>query len=116
MKTIALNLGTGIAYDVAKKAAREKAMAGGEKVSLFAWYDRARKMGGPSETCSLEGWKCVRDYAEHHGAEMRISVNDDAFEFFFTKIPGDFVELDRQDSLEIHKDTRRDEFDDVQGG
>ena len=107
----------GTDYTAAGRVAKEAALkAGGRGATMIAWYDRARNLVGPQETCAKEGWKCSRDYAEHHGADLRVSINDDAFEFFFSDVASDFAELDREDALDAHIGASRDEFDDVQGG
>lgn len=117
MKNIDVNLGAGAAYDRAEKAAKEAAAKDfGGDLSLLAWYDKGRNMGAPQEACSLENWKCVRDYAEHHKADIRISVNDNAFEFFFAKTPAGTESLDKEGVADVHKDIALDRDENVQGG
>jgi hypothetical protein len=116
MKSIELKLKTGMSYKEAEKAAREAAMDMGGKLSLLAWYDKARKMGAPAEACSQENWKCVRDYAAHHNADIRVSMNTDEYEFFFAKTPADAVVLDTDEVAAVHKTISKEEFDNVQGG
>ena len=116
MKTLNVDLGSGVNYTLAEKAAREAAMKAGGKLTLVAWYDRARKMEGPREACASEGWKCSRVYADHHGADIGVLVNGDQYEFYFTRIPDEFVELDEEAALDVHQSAERPDFDDVQGG
>ena len=116
MRGIELKLDSRIGYTDAEKAAKEAASDFGDDLSLLAWYDRVRNMGAPQEACSLESWKCVRDYAEHHEADIRVSVNDDAYEFFFAATPVGTVQLDREEVVEVHEGISRDEFDNIQGG
>jgi hypothetical protein len=113
MRTIDITLRSGIDYKAAERAARE---AAGEKMTLVAWYDKLRRMEGPREACAREGWKCARVYADNHGADVGVLVNKDQYEFYFTKVPDSFAELDEEEVVEVHKNARRDEFDDVQGG
>jgi len=112
MKNINLNLGSGVDYAKAEKAAREAA----GKFSLLAWYDKAKKSGAPQEACALENWKCVRDYADHHNADVRVSVNDDAFEFYFAKTPPGTAELKGKRVHEVHEGLAVDRDENVQGG
>jgi len=116
MMNIDLSMTIGIGYDEAETAARKAVSDADGEYTLTAWYDKARKMGAPQEACSLESWKCVRDYAEHHDADVRISVNGDAYEFYFTRVPHDTAALDRDGIEGIHAGIAKDEFDNVQGG
>jgi hypothetical protein len=117
MQNIKLNLDPKIAYDAAEKAAKKAASEqSSAKLSLLAWYDKARKMGAPQEACSLENWKCVLDYAEHHKADIRVSVNKDAFEFYFAKTPAGTETLDKEAVSDVHKGIALDKDENVQGG
>ena len=86
------------------------------KAMLVAWYDRTRKTQGPAETCSNEDWKCALAYAENHDADLRVSVNTDQFEFFFSRATGAVTELNEKDLLAVHAGIATDEFNNVQGG
>jgi hypothetical protein len=117
MRTINLSLNGQAEYKAAAKAAREAVGAErGSDLSLLAWFDKGRKMGAPQEACSLENWKCVRDYAEHHQADIKVSVNDDAFEFYFAKSPAGTATLDEDEVAAIHKNIAVDRDENVQGG
>ncbi|RJP65905.1 MAG: hypothetical protein C4532_16905 [Candidatus Abyssobacteria bacterium SURF_17] len=116
MKNINLKLGSGVDYAKAEKAAREAAADMAGKFSLLAWYDKAKKTGAPQEACALESWKCVRDYAEHHKADIRVSVNEDAFEFYFAKTPPGTAELKEKHVRDVHKGLAVDRDENVQGG
>jgi len=118
MKTISLEMDKRVDYASAERAAKEALMSGAGvgKPVMVAWYDRPRDLASPGETCSKEGWKGARDYAEHHGADCRVSVNEDDYEFYFTNLSFDFEELDREESLSAHADASRADFDDLQGG
>jgi hypothetical protein len=117
MQNIDLSLAGGIAYGEAEKAAKEAAAAQSSgDLSLFAWYDKARNMGAPQEACALENWKCVRDYAEHHNADIRVSVNKDDFEFYFAKAPAGTESLDKEGVSDVHKGIAVDQDENVQGG
>ena len=84
--------------------------------AMVAWYDRQRDVAAPAESCCGEGRMCTSDYAEHHGAGFKVSVNRDEYEFYFADVPHDFTELDRETGLAAHADASRSDFDDVQGG
>ncbi len=116
MTNIDLRMASGIGYDEAEIAARKAAEEAGKGFSLLAWYDKARKMGSPLEACSLENWKCVRDYAEHRDADLRVAVNGDEYEFFFSRAPEDVTELEGEGISETHMGIAQDEFNNVQGG
>jgi hypothetical protein len=115
MKNIELTLKSGISYGDAEKAARKAALDMASSVSLFAWYDKAKNTGAPSEACARENWKCVRDYATHHNADIRVSVNEDEYEFFFSKSPAGATTLDSEEVSGVHKGISE-EFDNIQGG
>jgi hypothetical protein len=117
MRNIDLSVTGGVGYKAAEEAAMQAvAEEAGHGLSLLAWYDRANKKGAPSEACSLESWKCVRDYAEHHKADIRISVNKDAFEFYFIKTPAGTETLDKEGVADVHKGIAVDKDENVQGG
>ena len=105
-----------IDYGEAEAMARKAADEAGTGFALMSWYDKARGTGAPREACALESWKCVRDYAEHHDASLRVAVNADEYEFFFTRVPVDAEELDVDGVTEAHAGISRDEFDNIQGG
>jgi hypothetical protein len=73
-------------------------------------------MEGPREACAQEGWKCARVYADNHGAKQGVMVNGGDFEFYFSSVPKGVDELDREEALDIHRDAKGDEFDNLQGG
>ena len=116
MVNIDLNIPGKVDYFKAADEACKLAEDAGGSFSLLAWYDRGRGTGAPQEVCSLENWKCVRDYAEHHRADLRVSVNDDEYEFYFFRVPADVEELDREEVETVHTGIARDQFDNVQGG
>jgi len=117
MQNIDLSLASGIAYQAAEAAAKEAAAAqSSAALSLLAWYDKAKSKGAPQEACALENWKCVRDYAEHHKADIRVSVNKDAFEFYFAKVPKGTAELKKKRVADVHKGIAVDKDENVQGG
>jgi len=117
MKNLNLSLSGQISYAAAEKAAKE-AVSGevAGDISLLAWYDKIKKTGAPQEACALESWKCVRDYAEHHNADIRVSVNKDAFEFYFAKVPAGTAKLKQKQVDAVHKGIAVDKDENVQGG
>ena len=116
MRTINLDLKGKVDFFNAEEAAKKALTGAGEKVTLVAWSDRLRDMEGPMEACARESWKCARVYAENHSADVRISVNNDDYEFYFAGIPAGFTELDQEELLDVHEQARMADFDDVQGG
>lgn len=115
MRTINLKLQRDMDFSSAEDAAKKALNQAGE-VTLVAWTDRKRDMEGPGETCSGEGWKCSRVYAENHQADVRVSVNDDDYEFYFAGVPADYTQLDAEAALEIHGGASSPDFDYLQGG
>lgn len=116
MKTIELSLTGSVGYEKAEREARKVAAEAGARYSLMAWYDKAKGVGAPREACQTASWKCPRDYAEHHHADLRVSVNNDAYEFFFTRIPSDAEGLDSDEVTAVHKGISEGDFDNIQGG
>ena len=117
MQNIKLDLTPGVAYKEAEIAAKKAAAAqSSEGLSLLAWYDKERQMGAPQEACSLESFKCVSDYAEHRNADIKVSVNSDAYEFFFSKTPAGTETLDAEGVSDVHKGIAIDQDEKVQGG
>lgn len=116
MRTINLNLNGNVDFITAELAARKALIRADENVTLVAWSDRLRDMEGPTEACARESWKCARVYAENHGADVRVSVNNDDYEFYFAGIPSDYTGLDTEELRDIHERAKTADFDDVQGG
>jgi len=116
MNTLNLTMSRSAGYMDAYRAAVDAARKSEGNVMLTAWYDRAQKMQGPSEACGSEDRQCALSYAKHHDADLKISVNKDRYEFFFTKATGDFSELEEDALLAIHAEIAPDEFNNVQGG
>lgn len=116
MNTINLTLNDSATYMDAYKAALDAAGKSDGDVLLIAWYDRMRKTQGPVEACGGENWRCALDYAEHHGADLRVAINTDRYEFFFTRATGAVAELNEEDLLAVHAGIPEDDFSNVQGG
>jgi hypothetical protein len=116
MKTMNVQLGSTVDYTTAERAAKEAAMKRGSDIMLLAWYDKVLRRQGPRETCAGEGWTCALSFAENHHADIRVSVNGGAYEFFFTKPTGKYDELSAKDVVDVHRGIARDTFDNVQGG
>ena len=116
MNTIKLTLDPTTGYMDAYKAALDAATEAKGNALLVAWYDRTRKTQGPAETCSNEDWKCALTYAENHDADLRVSVNTDQYEFFFSRATGEVTELNEKALLEVHAGIPADEFSNIQGG
>ena len=88
MKKITLELGVlPSGFELAKAEADAVARLEGDESMLLAWYDAARDVGFP------EARECTRDqpnwevYAENHGANLRVEVNDGAYVFLFLVEP-----------------------------
>jgi hypothetical protein len=116
MNTIKLSLEPTIGYIEAYRTALHEAAESEGSVMLLSWYDRSREKQGPTEVCGGENWRCALDYAEQHDADLRVSVNTDQYEFFFSKVIGDIVELSEDELLAVHGGISADEFSNIQGG
>lgn len=100
----------------AQEKAREKACEGEKDLRLIAWYDSRRNTGGPATACQGEPPKCVRDYAESHGGECKVWVNDGEYEFYFATTGQDVEQLDPEWVTKVHEFADTSEHDNVQGG
>lgn len=91
MKTMNLEMPPGKDYDEVQKAARDAAQEVGGNVTLVSYYDRARNKMAPEAVSSKEGTDGYRIYAENRGADIRVTVNDDEYDFFFLSIGDDVL-------------------------
>lgn len=115
MKFIKTTASAGADIARAEKAARV-AVGTGEELSLVAWYDATRKTGGPLEVCGREPVRCVESYAESRNAEYRVQVDGGSYEFFFTGVPGDVLQFERDAVLASHAGLPENQFENIQGG
>ena len=91
MKTMNLEMSPGMDYGEAQRAAKDAALEGGGDVTLVSYYDRARNKMVPEVVSSKEEHDGYRIYAETHGADIRVTVNDDEYDFFFLSIADDVI-------------------------
>jgi len=91
MKTMNLEMPPGMDYDEVQKAAKDAALEVGGDVALVSYYDRARNKMVPEAVSSKEGNDGYRIYAESRGADIRVTVNDDEYDFFFLSIADDVI-------------------------
>jgi hypothetical protein len=103
-------------YMDAYKAAGEAARQAVGSAMLVSWYDRCRQIQGPTEICGRNDWKCAVDYAVHHNADLRVSINTDQYEFFFAKVHGACSELSETPPLEVNAKISADELGNIQRG
>jgi hypothetical protein len=96
--------------------ARKLIGQGTKNLTLLAWWDRAKKTGGPREACSDETVACVATYAAAHGSQYQVRVNGGEYDLFYGAPSGDYAELDRRMVEEVHRHAKRVDFDNVQGG
>jgi hypothetical protein len=92
MKTMNLEMPPGTDYDEVQKATRDAALEVGGNVTLVSYYDRARNKMVPEAVSSKEGNDGYRIYAENRGADIRVTVNDDEYDFFFLSFGDDVLE------------------------
>jgi hypothetical protein len=99
MDAIKLNMKKGkLDFDNAMKEARKAAAKAGGNVTLVSYWDRERDWMVPRVSCLDAGDDGHRIYAESHGADIRVTVNDGAFDFYFFRIPDDAVEPEKDHS------------------
>jgi hypothetical protein len=91
MKTMNLEMPPGMDYGEAQKAARDAALEVGGDVALVSYYDRARNKMVPEAVSSKEEHDGHRIYAESRGADIRVTVNDDEYDFFFLSFGDDVL-------------------------
>jgi hypothetical protein len=115
MRFIKTTASAGMDIRKAEQAARA-AVGTGAELSLVAWYDATRKTGGPLEVCAHEPVRCVESYAESHDAEYRVQVDGGSYEFFFTGVPDDVAQFERDAVLASHAGLPQDQFENIQGG
>ncbi len=86
MQRVAINV-EGIAMDIALANALAEQIAArlAEDFLLLAWYDGQRKEEHPSvpECQHKPGWLA---YAEGHGGNIRVRINDGEFDFIFAAV------------------------------
>jgi hypothetical protein len=91
MKTMNLETPQGMDYDKAQKAARDAALGVVGDVMLVSCYDRTRNKMIPEAVSSKEEHDGHRIYAESRGADIRVTVNNDEYDFFFVSIADDVI-------------------------
>ncbi|MBI4829952.1 MAG: AF1514 family protein [Candidatus Lindowbacteria bacterium] len=119
MKTIKLNPKKQMLdFASAEKEARKAAMKAGGNVTLVSYYDRAEDKMVPRVSCMDAGEQGHRIYAESHGADIEVTVNDGAFDFYFFRIPDDALEpeKDHRTIAGILNETSLEVFENVLGG
>ena len=91
METKNLEMPPGMDYDEVQKAARDAALEVVGDVMLVSCYDRARNKMIPEVVSSKEEHDGHRIYAENRGADIRVTVNNDEYDFFFLSIADDVI-------------------------
>ncbi len=91
MKTMNLEMPPAMDFDKAQKAATDAALEAGENVTLISCYDRARDRMVPETVSSKEEHDECRIYAESRGADIRVTVNGDEYDFFFLSFGDDVI-------------------------
>jgi hypothetical protein len=99
-----------------ERKARRVARSNDEDLVLVSWWDEVRQTGGPEEACKGEVPKCVTDYATSHGGEIRVSVNNGKYEFFYLPVSAEHAKLDRDQLVARHKAAITGLYENVQGG
>ena len=91
MKTMNLEVPPGMDCDEAQKAAKDAALKAGGDVMLVSCYDRVHDKMIPEVVASKEEHDGYIIYAEHHGADIRVTVNKDEYDFFFLSLGDDVI-------------------------
>jgi hypothetical protein len=116
LKTLQLKANPQASFPSIEHQARELIRPQEKNLTLIAWWDSTRGIGGPQEVCSDESISCVTAYAVGHGSKYQVDVNGGQYDFFYGAPAGEFTELDARMVEEVHRYARRNDFDDVQGG
>lgn len=82
MKQVTLHLEGALGFDRARQGAEQLAADSIANPMLIAWYDGIRGEEHPEvpECQHQPGWLA---YAEGHGGQLRVDVNDGAYSFIF---------------------------------
>ena len=115
MKTLTLSVDKNSTFTTIESKARQ--LIGPQtNLVLLAWWDSARKVGGPAEACGDETLACAAAYATSHGSSHRVRVNGGTLDLFYGAPNGTFEELDPAMVEEVHRPAQSSAFDNVQGG
>jgi hypothetical protein len=115
MTSIPVNLNSGTTIEDALRHVRE---AAGEDATVISYFDRKQNRSVPEVRCLTKGEEGSRVFAEAHGAEYQVTVNDGEYEVFLKSLPDNVVEPNAQHEarLSIHDGRHEEEFQSFIGG
>ncbi len=115
MTSIPVNLKSGATIEDALRHVREEA---GEEAMVLSYYDRKENRSVPEVRCMTKGEEGSRIFAEAHGADYRVTVNDGEYEFFLKDLSEDIVEPDAHHAarLSLYDGRHEQEFHSFIGG
>ena len=116
MKTLALNTDPKSSFTSVEEQARRLIGSDTKNLVLLAWWDSARKVGGPMEACADETLACSAAYARAHGSTHQVRVNGGSIDLFYGAPKDTFEELDPRMVEEVHQSAKTSAFDNLQGG
>jgi hypothetical protein len=116
METLALDTDKANSFTSIEEQARQLIGPATKNLVLLAWWDNARKIGGPREACADETLACAVAYAAAHDCSHRVRVNGGTLDLFYGSPTGTFEELDPHMVDEVHRQAKTSTFDNVQGG
>ncbi len=75
--------GDDLDFEKARQLAHDRAAAECDDPMLLAWYDGVRGVFYPDRECGPGGKPPWILYAESHGADLSVVINDDRYVFLF---------------------------------
>ena len=115
MTSIPVNLSPSTTIEDALRHVRE---AAGEEATVLSYFDRSENRSVPEVRCATKGEEGFRVFAEAHGADYQVTVNDGEYEFFLKDVSEDIVEPDAHHTarLSMHDGRNEEEFQSFIGG
>ena len=115
MTSIPVNLSSSTTIEDALRYVRE---AAGEEATVLSYFDRRENRSVPEVRCETKGEEGFRVFAEAHGADYQVTVNDGEYEFFLKDVSEDIVEPDARHTarLSLYDGRNEEEFQSFIGG
>ena len=115
MTSIPVNLSSHTTIEDALRHVREVA---GKDATVLSYFDRKQNRSVPEIRCATKGEEGFRVFAEAHGADYHVTVNDGEYELFLKDVSEDSVEPDSNHTarLSLYDGRNEEEFQSFIGG